>query len=258
MKSTFTIFILMMSIASFSQQKTTGTINFLPNLSASLNLNNSNTTATLTINGPSDRWFAIAIGSFDDPGAMDAGNDLVYYNGTTLIDARMNGLGATPIDDSINNWTVTSNTVLSGTRTIVATRPFVAEATDYTFTISNGSVSLAGAHASSPISASLQYHGGNRFNAGNVSLTTLGLNDFYISEFQIYPNPAKGDFTVKANTTLEKINIYSQSGVFIKTVDVINGNKSVAVKTNEMQDGVYLIELVNGNEKTWKKIIVTN
>jgi len=63
---------------------------------------------------------------------------------------------------------------------------------------------------------------------------------------------------VKTKTTLKKINIYSQTGAFIKAYEVNNSNDSVEVNINEMQTGVYLIELVNEKEKTWKKIVVTD
>ena len=257
MKKTFTFLILMLSVLGFSQQKSTGNITILANLSANLMLDNSNSTATLTINGLSDRWFAISFGSFGNPGAMNAGNDIVYFNGTTLQDATQNGFAA-PTNDAINNWTVTSNTVLSGTRTIVATRPFVAEATDYTFNFSDSSISLAGAHASSAVSATLQYHGGNRNNVGSVALSSLGIDDFSLSVSQIYPNPSNGSFFVKTKTYLEKVNIYSQTGAFIKTIEVKNSDVNVEVNSDGMRAGVYLIQLVNENEKTWKKIVITN
>lgn len=256
MKRIITFLILVMGVTGFSQQKTTSTVDLLTNLSVNLVLNNSNSTATMTIKGPSDRWFAITFGNFG--GAMDSGNDLVYYNGSTLVDASHSGQGSTPIDDAVNNWTVTSNTILSGKRTIVATRNFVGEPSDYTFNFSNTSINLAGAHADSAISSSLQYHGSNRYNAGSVSFSSLGIDDFSLNATQIYPNPTTGDFFVKTKTFLEKINIYSQTGSFIKSIETKNSNENVEVSISGMQTGVYLIELVNENEKTWKKIIVTN
>ena len=258
MKRIFTFLILMLSMMGFSQQKSTGDVAFLTGLSANLTLNNANSIATLIINGPSDRWFAITFGSFGDPGAMNSGNDLVYYNGTTLIDATQNGLGNTPSNDAVNNWTVTGNSVSSGTRTITATRPFTAEVSDYTFNFSNNSINLAGAHATTAISASLQYHGANRFNAGSVALSTLGLDDFSLSASQIYPNPTTGEFVIKTKTNLEKVNVYTQIGIFIKTIEVKDSGEGVEVNLNGLQTGIYLIELVNGKEKTWKKIVITN
>lgn len=258
MKKTFTFLILILSVLGIAQQKSTGDVLFLAKLSANLMLDNSNSTATLTIQGPSDRWFAITFGSFGNPGAMEAGNDLVYWNGTTLRDATHNGQGVSPSNDIVNNWTVTSNTILSGTRTIVATRPFVAEATDFTFNFSDTSISLAGAHANSAISATLQYHGGNRFNAGSIALSSLGIDDFSLNASQVYPNPSNGKFFVKTKTYLEKVNVYSQTGALIKTIDVKNSDVNLEVNSDGMQAGVYLIQLVNEKEKTWKKIVITN
>jgi hypothetical protein len=211
---------------------------------------------TLTINGPSDRWFAVTFGSFGNPGAMNAGNDLVYYNGTTLIDATHNGQGNTPIPDTVNNWTVVSDDPGTGTRTIVATRPFVAQATDYTFNFSDTTVSLAGARAATAILTTLQDHGINRFNAGSVPLTTLGLEDFYLNGSAVYPNPSNGNFTVKTKTGLNKINVYSQSGVFVKTIEVNDNSDNVEINIEGLQSGVYLIELQNEKEKSWKKVII--
>lgn len=257
MKRIITFLILVMGTIGFSQQKTTGTVFLLTKLSVNLTLNNSTSTATLTIKGPSDRWFAITFGNFGDPGAMDSGNDVVYYNGTTLVDATHDGQGNTPINDAVNNWTVTSNTVLSGIRTIVATRPFVAEPSDYTFNYSDNSINLAGSHDSGT-STTLQYHGSNRFNAGSVAMTSLGLDDFTLSTAQIYPNPSTGRFVVKTKSHLEKINIYTQTGTFVKTVEAKEASGSIEVNIDVVPTGVYLIQLVNGKDKIWKKIMVTN
>jgi len=255
MKKITLLFITLLATTCFAQQKSTGTVTFFTGLTANLLLNNTTSTATLTINGPSDRWFAVTIGNFSIPGAMAAGNDIVYYNGTTLIDANHNGQGTQPIIDAVNNWTVTGNTVDAGVRTLTATRPFVAEATDYTFNFTNTSVSLAGAHADSAISNTLQYHGGNRANLGSVPFT-LGVDDFSLQSSQIYPNPSKGDFLVKANTNLDTITIYTQTGAFVKKIQVNDASEAVEVNVKGLQSGVYLIELVNDTEKSWKKIIV--
>jgi hypothetical protein len=257
MKKTTLLFISLISFLGFAQQKSTGTVTFFTGLSANLLLDNSLSKATLTITGPSDRWFAVTIGSFAAPGAMTSGNDIVYYNGTTLIDATHNGQGNTPSVDAINNWTVTGNTVASGVRTLTATRPFIAEATDFTFNYSNTNISLAGAHAATAISNALQYHGGgNRANLGSVPLTVLGVEDFSLRATQIYPNPSNGEFLVKTKTALEKINVYTQTGAFVKTIEVKDASDAVDVNVKGLQTGVYLIELVNNNEKSWKKIIV--
>ncbi len=255
MKKITLLFITLLSTACFAQQKSTGPQSFFPGLSANLLLNNTTSTVTLTINGPSDRWFAVTMGSFGMPGAMASGNDVVYYNGTTLVDARHNGQGVAPSVDAVNNWTVTSNTVAAGVRTLIATRPFVAEATDYTFNFANSGVSLAGAHADSAILATLQYHVGNRANLGNIPFT-LGVEDFSLNGAQVYPNPSNGEFLVKTKMPLEQINIYTQTGAFVKNITVENASDNVEVNINGLSTGIYMMELVNDTEKAWKKIIV--
>ena len=155
-----------------AQSKTTGVVNLLPasgpipGTTAELVLNNSTTTATLTLTGPSDRWFALQFGTFPtggpNPGGMAPGQDLVYFNGTTLVDAVHNGVGSTPSNDAVNNWTVTSNTVSGSTRTIVATRAFnTGDTNDYTFVYSNADIDFAFSR-SQTAAYGLAYHGSNR------------------------------------------------------------------------------------------------
>ena len=157
------LFILFMlaSLGLQAQSKTTGTVNLLSGMTAELMLDNSTTTATLTFTGPSDRWFALQFGIFPGTsgGGMASGQDVVYYNGTTLVDAVQNGVGATPTTDAVNNWTVTSNTVSGSTRTIVATRAFnTGDTNDHTFVYSAPNIDFAFARSQSA-SYALAYHG---------------------------------------------------------------------------------------------------
>jgi len=149
------------AIALQAQTKTTGIVSLMTGMTAKLDLNNTNATATLTFTGPSDRWFALQFGSFATGGGMQDGQDVVYYNGTTLVDGVHNGVGATPSTDT-NNWTVTSNTVAAGTRTIIATRPFTTgSADDYQFVYSETSIDFAYSRYGSA-GYTLAYHGANR------------------------------------------------------------------------------------------------
>lgn len=255
MKKITLCFLLLLGFVGFSQQKTTEMVDFLTNLKASITLENSTETVTLTLSGPSDRWFALTFGEFNNPGAMNSGNDVVYYDGTTLVDATQLGEGVEPDMDDVNSWTVISNTVTEETRTIVATRPFVAEATDYTFIFSNNTLNLAGAHGASP-GFSLAYHQDNRFNAGSVPLTTLGIEDFSLQATQIFPNPSSGNFTIKIKTSLEQIAIYSLAGTLLKTIETSGTSDVVEIDLQNLQTGTYLVELKNEKEKSWKKIII--
>ncbi|MCW4469765.1 T9SS type A sorting domain-containing protein [Flavobacterium sp. MFBS3-15] len=175
MKKLLLIASLLLSVAGLhAQSKTTGVVNLMSGMTAKLDLDNANSTATLTLTGPSDRWFALQFGSFASGGGMGDGQDLVYYNGTTLVDAVHNGIGVTPSADGTNNWTVTSNTVSGTTRTIVATRPFnTGSAGDYTFVYSNADIDFAYAKGASA-SFTLANHGGsNRGYALNRTFTCI-------------------------------------------------------------------------------------
>ncbi len=130
------------AIAVNAQSKTTGTVNLQTGMTAKLDLDNGTSTATLTFTGPSDKWFALQFGSFSGSQGMASGMDVVYYNGTTLVDGYMQGQGIAPATDT-NNWTVSSNTVSGSTRTIVATRAFAGGTNDFTFNYSDANIDFA-------------------------------------------------------------------------------------------------------------------
>ncbi|QYJ68735.1 Ig-like domain-containing protein [Flavobacterium litorale] len=157
-----------------AQTKTTGVVDLLPGMTAELELNDGTSTATLTFTGPSDRWYALQFGDFSsgtNTGGMGAGQDVVYYNGTTLVDAVHVGVGSTPTTDGTNNWSVTSNTVSGTTRTIVATRAFdTGDTQDFTFVYDNPNIDFAFARASSAAFALSNHGGGNRGYEVNVPL----------------------------------------------------------------------------------------
>jgi hypothetical protein len=208
--------------------------------------------ATLTLTGPTDRWFALAFGSFTS--GMAVGNDIVYWNNTTLVDAKQNGGGAT--NDGTNNWTITSNVNNSpsaGLRTIVATRAFnTGDANDYTFVYNNTDIDFAWAVGSSATFNVISHV--SKGVALNRTFTTLGTESFSLKDSQLYPNPSNGNFTIIAKTNLTKIDVYTITGAFVKSINVSNSESEVSV--SGLQTGVYLLELQNETEKSWKKVIV--
>lgn len=245
--------VLLLPLLGIAQSKITNTIS-VTGASANIMLNNDTQTATLTLVGPSDRWMACQFGTFS--GGMEAGSDVVYYNGTTLVDATHNGIGSAPSPDAQNNWTVTSNTVASGVRTLVATRVFNSpDTSDFDFDYFADTIGIAVAHGNSA-SFSLAYHGsGNRIVDTSVPFNNLGVEDFTLQGATIYPNPSNGNFAVHSKTTLKQISIYTLTGGFIKTVKADAENAS-QIKVDGLSTGVYLLELQNDSQKVWKKVIV--
>ena len=256
MKKITLLALLIISSVSFAQQKSTGNITLSANTTANLTLNNTTSKAILTLTGPSDRWFALQFGSFAIGGGMATGQDFVYFNGTTLVDGNHVGRQF-PNTDASQNWTVTSNSEASGIRTVIAERNLsTGDANDYTFNYANTSIDFAWAKNGSA-GQSLNYHGGNRGYNIDVPLSaSLGVDDFSLKTSAIYPNPSNGNFSIETKTGLDKINVYSQIGTLVETINIEGKSNTVEVSLKSLQTGVYLIELQNDQEKTWKKIII--
>ena len=267
MKKTTLLLCSLFALGGFAQQKSTGTVQLLSNTTANLLLDSATNTATLTLTGPNDRWFALQFGSFNGPptgqtsggDGMEEGQDIVYWNNVAIVDCVHNGFGQAPTTEGINSWAFvskTDNSPANGLCTVIATRPFAGDSNDYTFNFNDTSIDFAFSRRSNAGYA-LNSHGfSNRGYAINVPLTTLGVEDISLNASTVFPNPSNGNFTVKAKTSLQKINVYSQTGAFIKSINVDNNAQEVEVKLNGLATGVYLIELENATEKSWKKIVI--
>jgi hypothetical protein len=247
----------MLSTLGFAQSKSTGVVTLTTNMTANLTLNNTTSKATLVLTGPSDRWFALQFGAFPIGAGMAGGQDVVFANATTLADAIHNGIGSAPTVEPTNNWTVLSNTIAGGIRTITAERALATgDLFDYIFNYADTSIDFAWSRSSSA-SYTLANHGSN--NRGyqlNKTFTTLGVEDFSLNASSVYPNPSNGTFTISSKTNLTEINVYSQTGALVKTIKVEDSSEKAEVIVNGLQAGVYLIELKNDAEKSWKKVIV--
>lgn len=257
MNKLLTSLLLFFGLVGFSQQKSTGTITLNSLMSVNINLNNTTSMVTLTLTGPNDRWFALQFGSFANGGGMQAGTDVVYWNNVTLVDGKQNGIGATPSVDLINNWSLISNvnnSPTTGVRTLVFTRPFnTGDVNDYVFSYANPSVDIAWSRGNTT-GYTLAYHGGNRGYAIDTSFVTLGVSDFLLRATVVYPNPSKGVFTLVSEVPLASVAVYTQTGSFIKKIDV--SNYSNTIDLSDVGTGIYLLELSDGQALFWKKILI--
>lgn len=261
MKKLTFLLIAQLSFMGFAQQKTTGTIALSNNvpMTANFTLDNTTSQVTLILTGPSDRWFGLGIGIVAGFG-MDNGDVVVFSTTTTpnLTDRNFVGIVA-PALDEIQSWTTVSNTVNGDVRTLTLTRALTnADANDFQLPYATtNSISFGGVRAPSA-SMNVGSHGGNA-SAGyavNVPFTTLGVEDFSLNASKVFPNPTNGNFTIKTKTFLNKVNIYTQTGAFVKTIELENNNENVDVNINGLQTGIYLLELINDSQKSWKKVIV--
>jgi hypothetical protein len=80
----------------------------------------------------------------------------------------------------------------------------------------------------------------------------LSSNSFSLSQFNIYPNPTKEQFTIQLQygVQLKKACIYNQLGQFI-TSSAVN-----SMNTQSLSKGIYFVQIETTNGKATKKLIV--
>jgi len=217
-----------------------------------IRIDTSTTTVTMTLTAPSDKW--IGIGFAGD--TMATTTDMFIWNDTPDRDYTVHTAGNSghnmPTPDAVQSWTMVSDTVVSGYRTVVATRPLVS-AGDYTFTNGTGFIQIIYALG---VTTTLAYHGTNIHNSAQLTRFVLALEEFSLKSTSIYPNPSKGMVTVKTNTSLDKITIYSQTGAIVRTIPVESQKEDNEINVSGLAAGTYIFELQNGTEKAWKNVVV--
>ncbi|HLP88790.1 MAG TPA: DOMON domain-containing protein, partial [Nostocaceae cyanobacterium] len=125
-------------VSATAQQKETA-LTTMGGMKVKMNLDSATSLATITMVGPSNKWFSIGLSTSDM-----ATNKDVYTYGTSLLDQYFTSNGhVAPTTDATNNLTLVSNTVAGTTRTVVFTRPFsTGDAKDYTFAYTLNSLNI--------------------------------------------------------------------------------------------------------------------
>lgn len=253
MKKPLLLVCMLASAAVSAQTFSTGTLSLSSTpgntpLAYSAKVDVDASVVTLTLTGPSDRWMGIGFGE----SSMAAGGDVVIYDGTNLTDRTFVGIGTEPVLDAVQDWTVISDQVETGVRTVVGTRALATgDTNDYTFTPTESSLTLVYARGQS---IEVGYHGSDSCGTTTASLS-LGTTDFSIVSSKIFPNPSHGTFTIQSPVALQRIAIYSQSGKLVKTLTGENGDLT-EIEVDGLEAGIYLVELSNYTTNTWKKVIV--
>lgn len=97
---------------------------------------------------------------------------------------------------------------------------------------------------------------GNGISSGHVRIFNLSdiltSNEFILSQFELYPNPASKQFTIqlKEGLILEKVNVYNQLGEFIKE------ETQLIIDVSKLSKGLYLVEIITNKGKATKKVVV--
>lgn len=245
--SSFLLLILSIaSIKSYSQTYTTGTVNLsnTAGLSMSVKLD-VGFNVTMTLTGPSLRWFAVGF----DAGSMAAGTDVAAVHSSGILsdfDANLTGYAA-PATDTQQDWTISSNTVVNGVRTVIATRPLnTGDPNDFVFSAAPGTISLIWARASSN-TFSYAYHG--NINRGIVSAT--------FSLVPVTPPPTgSSNQTVCSGSTLNQLQV---NGTAIQWYANATGGSPLSNATL-LANGTtyYASQTVSGQESQTRLAVTVN
>lgn len=246
MRKIFTLlFFCMIFFATNAQQKSTGAVNLTTGMTANFTLDNTTSKVTLVLTGPSDRWFALGFGNDVTVGfSMGSGDVLVYS--TSLSDRNYVGT-VQPAIDADQSWTVLSNTVASGTRTITAERALTnadANDTQLPYATTN-SINLAWAKSSSA-STSLAYHGTANRGFTTGTFTVLGIDDLENNQslITILPNPAQNFFSIQSKNSIQQVTIFDAIGKQIKAF-----SKSINYDISTLEKGIYFVEIIDNEGK---------
>lgn len=250
-KITLSLLSLFSVATAFGQTFSTGNIQLFPEYRVKIDV--TSTLVTLTQTMPSDRWYSLA---FDNNGAMNAGDIIVYINTVNISDRQLIGYQV-PEADATQSWTTTSNTVVSNVRTVVSTRALnTGEAGDYVFSASAGSINLACSRSSSA-SFTLQPHGGlaNAVSTATYAVT-LPNEDFDIAAFKLFPNPAKGSTSIElpANINEAQVKIYDNLGRVIRNQSITRSDNNVS--TSDLSTGTYLVVVRTDYGNATKTLII--
>lgn len=168
------LFLLLLFVGTYvhAQTYTTGVISLSTTSGLAMTAKiDVGTQVTLTLTGPATRWFALGF----DATSMGTGNDVVTVHtaGTlSAFDASIGGNSA-PTADPQQNWTIVSDAVATGVRTVVATRALnTGDANDHIFTASTGSLSLIWARAGSA-TYGFSYHGSSNRGITTANFTLV-------------------------------------------------------------------------------------
>ncbi|WP_299333473.1 T9SS type A sorting domain-containing protein [uncultured Psychroserpens sp.] len=92
------------------------------------------------------------------------------------------------------------------------------------------------------------------------SLQSLSTEEFLVEDFSIFPNPNTGEFTVNLNSSSSNditIDVFDIRGRRIFNNSYANtADFSEVVRLNNVQSGMYLVTVSDGDKKATKKIVV--
>jgi hypothetical protein len=245
MKKISFFLLILLSQAAFAQTKSTPLISFNAEMTAKFSLDQTTSKVTVVLTGPLDTWSSVGIGTAT---SLTSG-DVYVYNGSVVDNIN-------PTANPANEWNIVSNTITSEQRTVTMERNLTnSDLNDFQLAFdTTNSIEVVWSRSGD---ASAPAPNANRGSRTANFTSTLGIeNSSFYDEVVIYPNPASNEVFVKTKSNLSKINIYNQTGSLLKAVKVSDNSNETNIKVNDLPKALYIFEIENDSEKTWKKVIL--
>ncbi len=246
MKKNSLLLLLVVSLTAFAQTYTTGTVTLSSTAGAAMSIKlDVGASVTMTLTGPSARWFAVGF----DAGSMAVGTDVVAVHSAgalTSFDGNLTGYSA-PASDIQQDWTISSNVVAGGVRTVIATRALnTGDLDDYIFTAAPGSISLIWARASSN-TFSYAYHGNTNRGISSATFTLVPVTP---------PPTGNSPQTVCAGATLNQLQV---TGTAIQWYANASGGIALSNATSLVNGTTYYAsQTVSGQESQTRLAVTVN
>ncbi|RXJ50132.1 T9SS type A sorting domain-containing protein [Gelidibacter gilvus] len=256
-KTTLALWGILLTSFGFAQTYSTGTMELYDVNDAvfTAKVDVTSDLVTLTLSGPDNRYLGFGFGLQ----TMGSGGDVVmFYDdaGTPEIDFQLSdrkflGTGQMSEIDVNQDWTLVSNTLEDGQRTVVGTRvPDTGHDDDYVFSTSHSSLDFVWAFGNS---YSLGLQGNAR--GGSMESLILSQEDESLSEFKMTPNPGRSKFILQlpAGVSNVKIQVYDVLGKNILNRSV--STLSTTIDVSKWNNGVYLVRVTSENGTLTKRFV---
>lgn len=255
-KTTLTFLGGLLTSFAFAQTYSTGTMELYnaDDVVFTAKVDVTSSAVTLTLNGPDNRYLGFGFGGQ----TMGSGGDVVIFYDENpsegdfiLSDRKFLGTGAVPEIDTNQDWTLVSNTLENGQRTIVGTRVLdTGHDDDYVFSTSDSSLDFVWAIGHD---YSIARHGYER--GGSMESFTLSTEDVVLHEFKMTPNPAHSKFELQlphaANNI--KLQVFDVLGKAILTTAL--HTLSTTIDVSKWNSGVYMVKVSSDKGSQIKRFV---
>lgn len=95
------------------------------------------------------------------------------------------------------------------------------------------------------------------FDSSGFSLMTSvsqNLSNHVSVDYKLYPNPTKGELIIEGEKQIDKVSVYSLTGVLVK--EQKTNSRTVKIGLSDIDKGVYILKSYIENEVLLKKVVI--